>query len=128
MFSAKVFTVDEANAFVPLLKDEFEYIINLINKVNSYHVDLSLTKEQYDACATAEVEIKERLLALSNTGLIVQNISPPVVDVCARHISSGRLVHLCWHGEDEFCHWHACGFGTRMPIKDKTEFGRPNIN
>ena len=130
---AKLFTVAEANATLPLVKaitrdlvrasrellDRRERLQLLLSgrrlaSGNLYDDELAHIEEQLDRDAQ---RIQEYITELQELGVEVKSALDGLVDFPAR--LQGRLVYLCWKfGEDKVTHWHEIdsGYSSRKPL------------
>lgn len=129
----KVFTVEQANAALPLVRAITTDLANLSRDVIERRERLSLLsggrqrekRDLYaDELAHMEDELKrdtERLQSyveeLRELGVEPKNGPEGLIDFPA--VMEGRAVYLCWKlGETEVLHWHdlAAGFRGRQPL------------
>jgi hypothetical protein len=130
---AKVFTVAEANASLPLVRaitrdlvrasrellDRRERVRLLLSgrrlaSGNPYDDELAQIEEQLDRDAQ---RVQEYITELQDLGVEVKSALDGLVDFPAR--LQGRLVFLCWKlGEDQVDHWHEIdrGYSSRKPL------------
>jgi hypothetical protein len=130
---AKVFTVAEANASLPLVRaitrdlvrasrellDRRERVRLLLSgrrlaSGNPYDDELAQIEEQLDRDAQ---RVQEYIAELQDLGVEVKSALDGLLDFPAR--LQGRLVFLCWKlGEDQVDHWHEIdrGYSSRKPL------------
>jgi hypothetical protein len=132
----RLFTLEEAEAVLPLLRERLTRFRSLYAEYDSLRRDLAVLRlvstsggdrSNPDTAALAEMEnrqarlmhefrdIQEELLRL---GCLPKSIQDGLVDFFA--LKEGRLVFLCWKlGEDRIQAWHTLegGFAARMPIR-----------
>ena len=130
--SRKIFSVDEANRMLPLVKAIVSDLVHLTNEVTERRHRLSHllsgrgrgTEDVYSE-ELAEVErglqadtqrLREYLEELRQLGVEPKG-GEGLVDFPSQ--VDGRLVFLCWKlGEPEVMHWHEvdAGFAGRQPL------------
>jgi hypothetical protein len=130
---AKLFTVDQANAALPLVRaiasdlaqlsreviDRRERLAQLrsgreIKSYGPYSEELAQVEEELEKDTHRLQEYVEELRAL---GVEPKNGPEGLVDFPS--FMDGRLVYLCWKlGEPEVLHWHELdtGFSGRQPL------------
>lgn len=133
-------TLQEANLFLPLLKEHFSKIHVLVGEGQMLHEkilsetsqpdisggihtckDLGLLKTELEQ---VESRIRDEMLELSQYGAIIKSVFPARVDF--RSERHKQPVYLCWQtGDSYISHWHPVeeGFGTRRFIHNPEEFG-----
>ncbi|MBC8876944.1 MAG: DUF2203 domain-containing protein [Planctomycetes bacterium] len=130
---AKLFTVEEANAMLPLIRAITSDLVQQSREVLERHDRLSqltngrnlesgdpYTAELLQIQETLEKEaerVKEFVDELRALGAEPKSLTEGLVDFPS--MMDGRLVHLCWKlGEDEVMHWHEldAGFDERQPL------------
>ena len=129
--SARYFTVDGANATLPLVSRVVSDILALHlqwrQAVNSY--DLAIAEDggeaESAAVITARTEmgrlaaaIDSCLAELALIGCSFRDFDLGLVDFPAQH--QGRVISLCWQsGEPAVAHWHeiSAGFAGRQPVE-----------
>ncbi|MDP6553301.1 MAG: DUF2203 domain-containing protein [Pirellulaceae bacterium] len=129
----KLFTVEEANAMLPLIRAIAGDMVALsrdvderrerLNRINDHHE--SGSSDPYaDEVAQIEQELEkdiERLnefaRELSQLGVEPKGATEGLVDFPSR--IDGRMVYLCWrYDEPEVLYWHELdgGFAGRQPL------------
>jgi len=130
---ARLFTVEEANAMLPLIRAITSDLVQQSREVLERHDRLSqltngrnldsgdpYTDELVQIQETVEKEaerVKEFVDELRALGVEPKSLTEGLVDFPS--MMDGRLVHLCWKlGEDEVMHWHEldAGFDGRQPL------------
>ncbi|MEI6805823.1 MAG: DUF2203 domain-containing protein [Myxococcaceae bacterium] len=133
-------TLQEANLFLPLLKEHFSKIHVLVGEGQVLHgrmlnqssqtdisggihtnEDSELLKTQLDQI---EHKIRDEMMELSYYGAIIKSVFPARVDF--RSERHKQPVYLCWQtGDSQVSHWHPVdeGFATRRFIHQPQEFG-----
>jgi len=129
----RLFTIDEANAMLPLVRaitsdlsslakelaERQRRLVGLRNQRKSSSGDVySEELEQVETDLAKDVErMKEYLRELLELGVEPKCADEGLVDFPTR--IDGRIVLLCWRlGESEVAHWHEidAGFAGRQPL------------
>ena len=132
-------TLQEANLFLPLVKEHFAQIHSLVAEGQSIHEERSvdvngsvqkiISPEAQKQLEALELKIKNEVVSLQYYGAIVKSVYPARVDFLSeRH---KQPVFLCWQmGDKNISHWHPVdeGFGTRRAISDPQVFGSDVIH
>ena len=130
------FTLEEANALLPRLKD----ILLKIQEAKGRHDRLEEQAEEYarhvssnghviekklnetrQELAKAAAEVNGLIERVNDLGCEVKDIDEGLVDF--RSERGGRDVYLCWKlGEPEILWWHEleAGFAGRRPLEQQT--------
>lgn len=128
------FTLEEANALLPWLRDTFAEVHALRDRIATGVTaarDLTMKARSNGGGGAvdrrlAEIEkelsglnesIQKRLDDVQRKGIIVRDLDRGLVDFPS--LRDGREVHLCWVlGEDAIGFWHETdtGFGGRKPL------------
>jgi len=130
---SKTFTVQEANATLPLVRAIVSDLVRLARDVverrqrlsaltagrprNSndlYHQELAQIEEELDKEAR---QLEEYVEELRQLGVEPKSAADGLVDFPS--VLDGRTVYLCWKlGEPEVLYWHAldAGFRGRQPL------------
>jgi len=118
---SKTFTVDQANAMLPLVRAITRDLVSLSSNVvdqrralsqllagremdsdNPYHSELEEVQRQLDQ---DKARLQEYVVELKQLGIVPKDGLEGLVDFPA--LMNGRLVYLCWKlGEPEITHWH----------------------
>ena len=126
MPSKKLFTLDEANAFVPQLLDLVPRIQNLSVSLNKNFPDIKNAREkakwnggsdQGVDYLNAVLKYNDLMHRIEGMGCEVKGIREGLVDFPS--LREGREVYLCWRmPEKEILFWHDLntGFSGRKPI------------
>ncbi len=126
MPSKKLFTLDEANAFVPQLLDLVPRIQNLSVSLNNDFPDIKNAREkakwnggsdQGVDYLNAVLKYNDLMHRIEGMGCEVKGIREGLVDFPS--LREGREVYLCWRmPEKEILFWHDLntGFSGRKPI------------
>ena len=126
MPSKKLFTLDEANAFVPQLLDLVPRIQNLSVSLNKDFPDIKNAREkakwnggsdQGVDYLNAVLKYNDLMHRIEGMGCEVKGIREGLVDFPS--LREGREVYLCWRmPEKEILFWHDIntGFSGRKPI------------
>ncbi len=126
----KVFTIEEANRTLPLVRRIVADLIELHPRwraavVAFEAVQIGVTSpEESDQSRQLRLEagrlageIEACLDELGQIGCIFKDFEAGLIDFPALH--EGRMVYLCWrHGEARIEHWHELdsGFADRRPL------------
>jgi hypothetical protein len=133
---AKLFTVEQANAVLPLVRAITSDLVSLSREVIDRRQRLALltsgrqqqNHRDRDVYAEELAQIEEELEKdgerlqvyvdeLRQLGVEPKSGADGLVDFPS--LMDGRVVFLCWkHGEQEVLHWHELesGFGGRQPL------------
>ena len=126
MPSKKLFTLDEANAFVPQLLDLVPRIQKLSVSLNNDFPDINNAREkakwnggsdQGVDYLNAVLKYNDLMHRIEGMGCEVKGIREGLVDFPS--LREGREVYLCWRmPEKEILFWHDLntGFSGRKPI------------
>ena len=126
MPSKKLFTLDEANAFVPQLLDLVPRIQKLSVSLNNDFSDIKNAREkakwnggsdQGVDYLNAVLKYNDLMHRIEGMGCEVKGIREGLVDFPS--LREGREVYLCWRmPEKEILFWHHLntGFSGRKPI------------
>ena len=126
MPSKKLFTLDEANAFVPRLLDLVPKIQKLSVSLNKNFPDIknARDKAKWDGGSDQGVDYLNAVLKyndlmrkIEEVGCEVKGIPEGLIDFPS--LREGREVYLCWRmPEKEILFWHDlnAGFTGRKPI------------
>ena len=129
----KVFTVEEANATLPLVRAIATDLANLARDISErrdrlaflmadrdieegdpYGDELNQMREELEK---DEDRLREYIVELQELGVVPNGLEEGLVDFPS--MMDGRLVFLCWKlGEPEVLHWHEidAGFTGRQPL------------
>ncbi|HEY8173304.1 MAG TPA: DUF2203 domain-containing protein [Dehalococcoidia bacterium] len=129
-----LFTLAEAEALLPRLRDELLAMQSCKRKIDELRVDLSHAAERATGnghvqdeetlgakrrSAEALVdELNQRLTAINELGVELKGIDEGLLDFPSER--EGRTVYLCWRlGEDRIEWWHEteAGFAGRQPLE-----------
>jgi hypothetical protein len=129
----RLFTVDEANALLPSIKDLLAEFNTLRRKLLRTAQELESLEQQRDrsnilTLARSLRMMRERLGAdreaaraalqkITAQGVQIKRIEPALIDFPSWR--DGRIVLLCWQdGEPDVGHWHDLdtGFAGRRPL------------
>jgi hypothetical protein len=121
----KFYTLDEANAMLPLLRsilrdvtavaselrDRYERLVRLQKAEGldrTQEEEIQQLAEEFEAC---QQKMHEYELELVKLGVELKDHYTGLVDF--RHLKDGREVYLCWRlGEPEIAHWHELDAGV----------------
>ena len=130
----KCYTLDEANAMLPLLRAILRDVTTLANELRDRYErlvrlqkagGLDQAHQEEVQHLTAEFErgqekMHEFEFELQKLDVELKDYYTGLIDF--RHLKDGREVYLCWRlGEEEVTHWHELnsGFQGRKKIEDK---------
>ena len=126
MSSKKLFTLDEANAFVPQLLDLVPKIQRLSVSLNNNFPDIKNARDkakwnggsdQGVDYLNAVLKYNDLMRKIEEMGCEVKGIREGLIDFPS--LREGREVYLCWRmPEKEILFWHDvnAGFSGRKPI------------
>ena len=127
------FTLEEAQGCVNWLKEQFEAIQSLRNKI--YELDQKIQTlesgvslngggsisgqiSNYSSEKNSFIELaEEKIYSIQRKGILVKSIEHALVDFPS--ILDSREIYLCWHGgEDKILYWHEIdvGFSGRQAL------------
>ena len=131
----RVFTVDEANALIPVVEEGMRWfqahipgIIELNDAIGVLRMlgAESTSSPEHDELLERRSQLDERVRTyqaeqhrLHDLGCLVKDIDIGTVDFYAQR--GGQLVFLCWKlGESGITHWHDvdAGFRGRRPMAE----------
>lgn len=138
----KVFTLDEANNMLPVLKAVFSSIYEFNNALKGINKDIKMLYDIWgkdiendsnvdngfylklinDSTAITN-QIKIIINYLDSIGCVIKDLHNGLVDFYFD--KNGELVFLCWkYCEDAINYWHpiATGYTDRRPIKELVKF------
>ncbi|HLB23734.1 MAG TPA: DUF2203 domain-containing protein [Dehalococcoidia bacterium] len=129
----RLFTLAEAEAMLPQVRDELLAMQSCKREVDSLRADLELALNKSggnghvrdentlaDKRRRAEAlveEINQRLRRLNDWGIELKGLDEGLIDFPGDR--DGRVVYLCWRlGEDRIAWWHEidAGFAGRQPL------------
>ena len=127
------YTVDEANATLPLLRVILRDVTTLANELRGQAERLSRLQKTdgLDRAHAEEIQhleaefergqdkMREFVEELDNLGVELKDFFTGLIDF--RHMRDGKEVYLCWRlGEEEVAHWHDLnsGFGGRQKLEE----------
>ncbi|WP_307201034.1 DUF2203 domain-containing protein [Paenibacillus harenae] len=131
----KLFTLDEANVLLPVLKQELYKLQALIDEIDDRYLELQTIKAKHKLSAETRetapdpyfeqesqldfmrMEAELQISNFTRKGVLIKSISPGLLDFPA--ILEGEEVLLCWkQGEDQVSHYHGWneGFMGRKPF------------
>ena len=134
----KYYTVEEANAMLPLLRSILRDITALAGDLRERHERLARLQPAEDAARPADAyqeelqqvrdkferdaeRMREYEDELRKLGVELKDYQTGLVDFPCR--MGGREVYLCWRlGEPEVAHWHEvdAGFAGRQKLRKDT--------
>ena len=130
----KCYTLDEANAMLPLLRSILRDVTKLANELRDRYerlvrlqktggLDQAHQEEVQHLAAEFErgqEKMHEFEFELQKLDVELKDYYTGLIDF--RHLKEGREVYLCWRlGEEDVAHWHELnsGFQGRKRIEDK---------
>jgi hypothetical protein len=136
----KLFTVEEANQRLPLVRAIVGDIVELYRDVHERRDRLVKIRERrgdddsgpgalYDEeLSQIETDLEKDIARLGGfveelRELSVELKDPNIGLIDFRSLMDGREVYLCWkHGEDEIAYWHelAAGFSGRQSLLERS--------
>ncbi|HYZ11530.1 MAG TPA: DUF2203 domain-containing protein [Actinomycetota bacterium] len=123
MADERYFTVEEADAELPVLRERLDRIRGARDTVlrAAEVVRRASPTDGGGAEGAAYLEatrvLRQEVEALAAAGIILRDPDSGLVDFPSRR--EGRTVYLCWRlGEDRVAHWHDAnaGFAGRRPL------------
>ena len=138
----KLFTLDEAQALVPVLEsllkraieakhaaeqidDDLQKLTHRIFASGGMHVDVAKVARQRTELEAHIQRAKDAVQEIDAIGVQVKDLDIGLLDFPCK--VDDEVVLLCWKmGEDRITHWHTmdAGFAGRQPLDDRFE-GRP---
>lgn len=129
----KLYTLDEAEAMLPQIRDEIVGMQEAKREIDTLRVGLqevahsatgnghvkdenALAEKRRRAEALVE-QLNERLARINGWGIELKGIDEGLIDFPSDR--DGRVVYLCWRlGEDRIAWWHEIesGFAGRQPL------------
>jgi hypothetical protein len=130
----KTYTLDEANAMLPLLRVILRDVTALANELRDRYERLVRLQQAKGLDKAHEEEVQHLLeefergqermreyeQELEKLGVELKDYYTGLIDF--RHLRDGKEVYLCWRlGEDEVAHWHElnAGFSGRKKLDEK---------
>lgn len=122
----RTFTLEEANALVPMIADLLEHVTETRNKLIIAGEKVQAAPQRAggnggNKAGSEYALLLQHLNALLNTfkewGIELKDIDEGLVDFPSYR--EGRIVYLCWkRGETRIEFWHdlEAGFGGRQPV------------
>jgi hypothetical protein len=129
----KLFTLDEAEALLPRLRDEIvemqhlkaqidelrEHLVETVQKSagNGHVQDQTTLAERRRRAESLVEELNQHVAAINELGVELKGIDEGLFDFPSDR--DGRTVYLCWKlGEDRIAWWHEvdAGFAGRTPL------------
>ena len=123
----RTFSLDEANAALPLVSRIARDVVELSARVREAQKDHRQCSDADDAQGAeaaqneftkVTTELNECLSELDNVGCLLKDYDRGLIDFPS--VRDDRIVFLCWQlGEDTVEHWHEtdAGFGGRQAIE-----------
>lgn len=116
----RTFTVDEARALIPDVRERTEEIIRMRADLAELAHDLrqgASTDGGIPEAKAYEARLDELVSWFGDVGIEVRGLAPVLIDFPA--VLNGEDVQLCWlEGEDDLAWWHRpdLGFVGRRPL------------
>lgn len=129
----KLYTLDEANATLPLLRvilrdittlaaelrDQNETLMQLQARDGMDQAHKEEVQNLEDEFERGQEKMREYVLELEKLDVELKDYFTGLIDF--RHLREGKEVYLCWrYGETEVAHWHElnAGFAGRKKIEE----------
>lgn len=129
----KLFTLDEANAMLPQVREQLEamqaykrevdavrdYLEHAVSSTggNGHVRDENMLAEKRRKAEALVEDINDRLRVLNDWGIELKGLDEGLIDFPSER--GGRVVYLCWKlGEEHIGWWHEIdsGFANRQPL------------
>jgi hypothetical protein len=127
----KLYTLEEANAMLPLLRsilrdvtvlqadlrERYERLVRLQKTDGMDKVHRDEVQQMIEDFERAQEKMREYEFELEKLSVELKDYDTGLIDF--RHMKDGREVYLCWKlGEAEVAHWHElnAGFSGRQKI------------
>ena len=129
----KIFSIEEANKFIPKLKRLLKELRGIRDEIESKKVEMDLLEivgsisrpgsaeesmpKEMEGLNQMAGEFNKRLEELEDIGFHVKDLDQGLVDFFS--VRDGHLIYLCWkEGEDSIQYWHTLdsGFKGRQPL------------
>jgi hypothetical protein len=125
----RYFTVDEANALLPVLRPHVETLVRAWKRLSAHHAEIiavlnraprsDLGGPPLSAAAADIVRAQNALLLIQSHGVELKDPATGLLDFPA--LRDGVEVYLCWrYGEPRVAYWHPIetGFAGRRPLEE----------
>jgi hypothetical protein len=124
--NARFFTLEEANACLPRLRELLGEIQNVRQKVMSTRPETWPVMQKAVGNGGSKKagelvfefkRLEQATQAIKEMGCLLKDADQGLIDFLARR--EGREVYLCWrYGEEKVAHWHdlSSGFSGRQPL------------
>lgn len=121
-----LFTLEEANRLIPVLRPLLQRLTSLRNDLNALQPEIQRARRNALLDGGTQVgpyyvslldRFNRALSKIERTGVLVKDFRIGLCDF--PHLRDGRLIYLCWKmDEDEVRYWHEtdAGFAGRKPI------------
>lgn len=134
----KLFSLDEVNKMLPMVKENFNKILQMHAQVKAIctrldeagflpdanYLDLNppgATEKVLDDLSSLKMlveTVNERLRAVQKTGAIIRDVETGLVDWPAKQ--NGEPIYYCWKlGESEVKRWHDGDYANREVIEEE---------
>lgn len=134
---SKLFTVNEANALLPIVRPMIERILETVGRlraksetvIRAEQIDpetpnLMGRLQQNDEIAGLIKQINDSVNEIQQYGCVCKGVEQGLLDFPC--LFGGEIVFLCWqYGEPEIAFWHRIedGFAGRRPLLDSSAGG-----
>jgi hypothetical protein len=134
---SKLFTVNEANALLPIVRPMIEKILEIIQSlrvkseivIRAENIDpetpnLMGRLQQNDEIAGFIKQINDSVNEVQQHGCVCKGVEQGLLDFPC--LFGEEIVFLCWqYGEPEIAYWHRIedGFAGRRPLLDSSAAG-----
>jgi hypothetical protein len=135
----KLFTLDEAQALVPVLEsllkraieakraaeeinDELQILAQRISVSGGMHVNVAKVARQRTEMEAYVQRAKDAVQEIDSSGVQVKDLETGLLDFPSK--LDDEILLLCWKmGEARITHWHTMesGFAGRQPLDDRFE-------
>lgn len=140
----KVFTLEEAQAVLPVveallkramearrsvmeIEQDLQLLSQRISLSGGMRVDVPAVKRQRTAHDLFAEQVQELVTEIDSIGVEVKDLDSGLLDFPCK--LEDKVVLLCWkQGEDRITHWHTMedGFRGRKPIDERFRRNKPN--
>ena len=136
--TVRIWTVTEANARLPSLRELLPQMIGWVHRLRAVHEELGrltgfwgkelqspdnpdrdLAKRLGGEFKSLTQRLEHEVARLHDEGIEVKDLDEGLVDFCG--LVNGEIVYLCWrHDEDDVAFYHTLtgGFSGRKPLKE----------
>ena len=134
---SRLFTINEANALLPIVRPTIERLLEIIRRlrvqseivIRAEQIDpetpnLMRRLQQNDEIADVIKQINHTVDEIQQHGCVCKGVEQGLLDFPC--LLGEEIVFLCWqYGEPEITYWHKIedGFAGRRPLLDSTDTG-----